>query len=371
MTDVERRPDRLRAGFDGPTTPTVGVEEEFLLVDPATGDPRWDAVEVCAGLADARFKLELPAAQIEHVTVPHGDLGALAASLRAARADLVARVPGMGFASAGFHPVADRIAHVPDDPRYRETLASHPWAAPQQLVGALQVHVAIRPADVALAVHDALRSHLPELVALAASAPFHGGADTGLASVRPLISTLLPRQGVPPAWRTWERYAETVGWMDAAGVADERRLWWEVRLRPPFGTIELRAMDSQPTAGRAAALVALAAALTVRLADRARDGEPLPVHRTERIAENRWHALHDGNRAMLADLDTGELQPLDVRVGRLLDDVAPVAERLGGGALLDGVRDLLRANGADAMRAAAAERGIDGVAPWLAEVFAT
>jgi glutamate---cysteine ligase / carboxylate-amine ligase len=237
------------------------------------------------------------------------------------------------------------------------------------MVSALQAHLAIRPADVALAVTDALRSYLPDLIALAAAAPFSAGADTGLATVRPIVSTLLPRQGVPPVLGSWEGYAAVRRWLARTGVDDERRVWWEVRLRPQYGTIEVRAMDAQPTVDAAVALVALTAGLAVRLADRVRDGETLPVHPTERIAENRWRAVRGGRAATLADLDTGDLEPLDTRIGRLLDDVAPVVERLGGGHLLDDVDALRRRNGADRMREVAAEHGIPAVAPWLAEVF--
>jgi carboxylate-amine ligase len=130
-------------------------------------------------------------------------------------------------------------------------------------------------------------------------------------------------------------------------------------------------MDAQPTTGSALGLVALVSSLAVWLADRVRDGEQLPVHPTERISENRWRALHGGRSAELADLDTGELEPLERRVGRLLEVLAPTAERLGGCDLLDEADALRRHNAADAMRAAAEERGIPGVAAWLAEVFAT
>lgn len=369
MTTRTLDADLLRAAFDGPEEPTIGVEEEFFLVDPADGRPRWEAPRLCGQLADPRFKPELPAAQIEHASEPLPTLAALADALRAARSDLAAAATDVAFASAGMHPVADRVLSVPDDPRYHETLAQHPWAAHRQLVGALQVHVAVRPARIALAVADALRSHLPDLIALGAAAPFHAGEDSGLATVRPLVATLLPRQGVPPAFGSWERYAAARRWMAAAGVDDERRLWWEVRLRPEYGTVEVRAVDGQPTASQAVAVSAFVASLAVWLADRARDGEPLPVHPTERIAENRWRALRGGSRAMLADLETGEPELLHARIGRLLDAVAPAAHRMGGLDLLEGVKALLQANGADEMRAAARSRGIDGTAVWLSEAF--
>jgi glutamate---cysteine ligase / carboxylate-amine ligase len=357
------------AAFAGSTQVTIGVEEEYFTLDAATGAPRWDAPALVDSLADTRFKRELPAAQIEHLTPPCRTLAEVEAHISGARRDLAAAAPGWGFAAAGTHPTAATVSTVPSDPRYLETLALHGWAARQQLVAALQVHVAIRPAAIALAVHDALRSYLPELIAISASAPFHAGRDTGLATVRPLIATLLPRQGVPPAFGSLEEYHRVCDWMAAAGV-EERRLWWEVRLRPAYGTLEIRAMDSQPTARRAAAIAAFAASLAVWLADRARAGERLPVHPTERIEENRWRAIRWGSGATLLDLESADEQALEARIEVLLEALAPVASQLGAAALLGDARVLLE-DQADAQREVAARYGVDEVSRWLATRFAT
>lgn len=361
----------LLGRFDEPGPTTIGVEEEYFLVDAATGLLRWDAPALVDALDDARFTCELPAAQIEQVTPPCADLRAVHERLLAGRRELLARSHGLAFLAAGTPPTATTVDVIPDQPRYHETFALHRWAARQQLVAALQVHVAIRPIAVAVAVHDALRSYLPELVGLAASAPLLGGVDTGLATARPLIAGLLPRQGIPPILGSVDGYRETLGWMAAAGVADERRLWWEVRLRPAYGTIEVRAMDSQPTARGAATLTAFAAGLTCWLADRARDGEPLPRHAAERIAESRWRAVRDGRRAWLLDLDSGEKVGLAARVGRLVEQIGPTVEALGGGALLAALSDPLAHDVVAAQREVAAGRGADGVVRWLTERFAT
>lgn len=357
----------FREPFDRGTDRTIGVEEEFFLLGDGP-QVAWEASEVLEELADDRFKHELPAAQLEHVTAPCTDLAEVARRLTAARRDLVQR-SGRRFASAGTHPLDARVLSTPADPSYDETIRRHPWAARRQMVGALQVHVAVGPADVALAVHDALRSYLPDLVAVAANSPFRDGEDTGLACVRPLVATLLPRQGIPPAYGTWEAYGEMRRWMDGAGVTDERRIWWEVRLRPEFGTIEVRAMDAQATAHDAAAVTALAAATILWLAGRAGEGQPLPVHATERIAENRWRAVRDGGRARMLDLDTGDEQPLAARLGRLVESVAPTASAVGGDQLLDRVLSLASRTGADRQRDAARDRGAADAATWLAEVF--
>ena len=146
--------------------------------------------------------------------------------------------------------------------------------ARRQLVCALQVHVAVGGADRTLAVYNALREHLPELAALAANAPFHAGADTGLASIRPKISEGLPRQGIPPAFASWDELAAELRWGTTAGALPELALWWwELRPHLSHGTLELRVPDAQTTVAEAAAVAAVAHALVVRLAERHDAGE--------------------------------------------------------------------------------------------------
>ena len=144
---------------------------------------------------------------------------------------------------------------------------------------ALQVHVAIGDADTTLAVYNALRGYLPELAALTANAPFYAGRDTGFASVRPLIGTMLPRQGVPPQIPSWAEYAEMLRW-----TGDPKSWWFELRPHLSFGTLELRVCDTQTTIGEAAAVAAYVHALVAWLREREDLGSP----QSWRIAENRW-----------------------------------------------------------------------------------
>ena len=195
---------------------------------------------------------------------------------------------------------------------------------PRQLVFGLHVHVAVRGADRALAVHNALRSYLPELAALAGNAPLHAGRDTGLASLRPKICDLLPRQGVPPAWGSWEERAEFERWGRRGGVfPGAGEPWYELRAHDEVGTIELRVPDSQTTVEDAAGVIAFAAGLIAWLAERHDAGEPLPVHDHGRIVENRWRAMRHGLGGSLLDLDSGEPQPTRARIVALIDAVAP------------------------------------------------
>jgi len=359
--------ERLRAAFAPPSPPTVGIEEEVMLLDLRTLDLVPRAAEVLAALeGDDRFALELPAAQLELVVPPAPSAGAAVAGLARARADVARALSGeLRLAGAGLHPFASAIGELNSGERYDRTLAEHGDDARRQLVFALQVHVAIRGEDRALAVYNALRSYLPELAALAANAPFHGGRDTGLASARPGISILLPRQGVPPALGSWAEYAAALAW-----VGDPSRWWWELRPHPLHGTLEIRVPDTQTTVGEAAAIVAVAQALAVRLADRHDAGQRLPADPSWRIEENRRRAAHRGVEGELRDLRTGELVRTRERLHALLDELEPVAERLGSTEELARARRLVEANGAVAMRAVAGSGpDLRRVTAWLADRF--
>jgi carboxylate-amine ligase len=359
-------PDELRAAFDAPVPPTVGLEEELMLLDAATLDLAPRAPEVVAALAgDARFKLELPAAQLEIVLDPARTVAEAAAALRVARRDLAAAVEPMGLrvAGAGLHPFAATEGALNAGPRYEATEAEYGAIARRQLVFALQVHVAIRGADRALAVYNALRSYLPELAALAANAPFYAGRDTGMASVRPIISENLPRQGVPPALTSWEAYADALRW-----VEDPGRWWWELRPHARHGTLELRVPDAQATVEDAAAVAAVAQALAVWLAERWEAGEALRVHDTWRIEENRWSAARWGVEGDLRDIDTGQPRRARERLHALLDELDPVAARLGCADELAVARALVERNGALRVRAAA-DGDVRAATRWLAERF--
>ncbi|HEY4096912.1 MAG TPA: YbdK family carboxylate-amine ligase [Baekduia sp.] len=350
---------------------TVGIEEELMLLDPATLDLAPRAAAVLARLAgDPRFVPELPAAQLEIVGAPATTVGAAAATLRTARADLAAAARDLALpAGAGVHPFAPAVGELTRGPRYDRIVAELGANMHRQLVFGLHVHVAIGDPQRALAVYNALREHLPAIAALGANAPFYEGRDTGLASVRPKLCDLLPRQGIPPVLPDWDAYANALAWgSDAAAPPRpfaDARWWWEARLHPVHGTLEVRAADAQATVADTAALAATVHALVATLAERHDagdlDDEPAP---TWRIAENRWSAIRHGTRGTWTDPRTGTTRPTAHHLHDLLDDLGPAAQRLGCATELAAARDLVerpraelaRAAGPQAWAAALAER---------------
>jgi carboxylate-amine ligase len=358
----------LRSAFDADAAMTIGLEEELMVLDPETLDlaPRAaDVLERVSG--DPRFKPELPAAQLEIVLPAAATVAEAAAALGAARAELTARAAGIGvLAGAGAHPFAATEGVLSGAERYEAIVREYGWVARRQLVFGLHVHVAVRPAERALAVYNALRSHLPLIAALAANAPFYDGADTGLASVRPKLSELLPRQGVPPPIASFDELEDALRWR---GI-EHAQWWWEARLHPAFGTIEVRVPDTQTTVGETAAVAAVVHALVAWLARAYDDGAPLPVAPTWRIAENRWSSCRHGLDGTMADLATGERRATRDVAGALFDELAATAERIGCAAELAAAGERLDVNGAIRQRAVAAERGgARALTAWLVESF--
>jgi glutamate---cysteine ligase / carboxylate-amine ligase len=352
---------------------TVGIEEEAMLLDPDTLDlaPVADALlERLDG--DPRFKPELPAAHLELVTTPTADVPAALAQLAAARADLLAASDGLvRIAAAGTHPFAAAVGALSPGERYDAMREEYGLVGRRQLVASLQVHVAVGDPQRTLAVYNALRSFLPELAALAANSPFHDGHDTGLASVRPTIAAIMPRQGIPPQLESWEAFTAELRWGAAAQlVAWPRAWWWELRPHLAYGTLELRSPDAQTTLAEVAGVAALAQALVAWLASRWDAGEALAVVPSWRIEENRFLALQHGVEGTLADLESGRREPARARLERLIEELEPAAARLGSAPLLAHARALVERNGAIRQREVAAERGLHGLVGWLADRFA-
>jgi carboxylate-amine ligase len=273
--------------------------------------------------------------------------------------------------AAGVHPFAAPEGELNDWGRYERVAREYAPVSRHQLVCGLHVHVGLSGADRALAVYNAARSWLPELAALGANAPLFGGRDSGMASVRPLISGLLPRQGVPPAYASWEELGDDLRWGASAGRLD-RLLgwWWELRVHAELGTVELRVPDAQSTVADVGAVAAVGASLLAWLAERydADDlGQPDPAWR---IAENRWSAARDGLDGTLLDLQSGRARPTRERLAELLDDLVQTAERIGAGAQLADARRLLERNGACRQRELLAEGDVRSVVAELSRCFA-
>jgi glutamate---cysteine ligase / carboxylate-amine ligase len=349
---------------------TLGLEEELILVDPDSLLPV-DGIEPVLALVegDDRFTAELRASQVELRTPICVTAADACRELSAGRRRLLTLVAGrMRVLAVGTHPVEAGPIAVTQGERYRRIAQVWGWATRRGHPSGLHVHVGIGDAAEALAVYNSARSYLPEIAALAANSPFFEGSESGLASTRLKLTEDLPRSGIPPAFASWKRLAEFAVWArcgDAPG--DLTYLWWDLRPRPDYGTLEFRVADTQLTTTDAGAIAAVCQALVAALADRRRRGDLLPVHEGHLLSENRWRAVRDGLEGTLIDLDTGRCEAARTRIARLLTQLEPYAGELGCGRELGHAWAMLDTNGAIRQRNAAARLGVDGLLLWLAD----
>jgi carboxylate-amine ligase len=348
---------------------TVGVEEELMLVDPTGGQlaPRIDEVLRRVD-GDDRFRAELRAAQVELVTRPYLSAADVARELAAARIELAEHLgEELALLGCGTHPTSGSTGPITNGERYRAIARDNPWAARYMLTCGLHIHVALADGDKALAVHNALRSFLPEFAALSANSPYHDGRHAGIASTRLQLNRSLARHGVPPVFETWSAYAEFVAWGVAGGtIPDASYHWWDLRLHPGFGTLEIRVCDTQTEITVTVALVALAQTVVAWLEGRYEAGERLPVHDGHRITESLWLGMRGRSRGELLNLDTGKRQPAVEQIQTLVETLEPTARELGTYGELSRLPSLVATRGAERQVQVVREQGTGALVDWLA-----
>jgi carboxylate-amine ligase len=212
--------------------------------------------------------------------------------------------------------------------------ASSPFV--ESVNSGLHVHVGIRGRDRAIAVHNAARNFLPELLALSASSPFVESVNSGLHSARTEIFTrMFPRCGIPDTYDGWHGFEDYVSFLYRTGsITEHTQIWWSIRPHLAFPTVEVRIADAQPDLGEAQALAALAYAIVVRTARAHDEGEPLPDLPHRLLEENLWRAIRYGLSGELIDFGRGEPVPARARLEQLLEWVAPVADEIGAAPFL-------------------------------------
>ncbi len=357
---------------------TVGAEEEVMLLDPRTWAlaPRIDDVLFALDhdLAE-HASAETHGSAIELATRPHRTAGAAAAELADLRrrlADVLERLD-LAAAVAGTHPTAvwsDTV--VSSGARYQAIHGSMRELARREPTFALHVHVAIPTPSMATRALTAMRAHVPLLLALAANSPFWQGRDTGLASTRTPLFQAFPRVGIPRAFRDYADYVEAVDvLLRCRAFPEPTFLWWDLRLQPRFGTLEVRVMDAQVHPSDTAALLALVQCL-VRLEALEGFVASRLVHAPEVLDENRFLATRDGMDAALLDPVAERARPIADWLDEVLEACAPHAAALGCEAELALVPALAADTGAAFQRAVAARSvsGPAGVAEALATWFA-
>ncbi len=334
--------DLVRERFESSTDFTIGLEEEFAIVDPATLELAHrfeDLYAACQGdevLAESAAG-ELIAAEIE-IRSGRSETFAEAMSRQQERRrqlfGLVERM-GLGLAATGTHPWANyldqRIIDTPHYNRLREELG---WVAQRNNTWSLHLHMGVRGADRAIAVCDWVRELLPLLLAVSANSPFLDRRDTGLHSIRTEIFTrTFPRCGVPSPFRDWATYADFVQTLERVGsIVEATQLWWSVRPHHQFGTVEVRICDAQTRGDESFALAGLIAACIAQAAldydEHGYEGAGAPLADRE-IEENLWRAIRHGLDGKMVDFRRG----VEVEGRAMLDSIhawtEPARSQLG------------------------------------------
>src|SRR5918999_2300127 len=273
---------------------TVAVEEEFAILDPDSLDMigRFDELFAAAqgSALEGHLVGELISSEVEVRTGRCDTFAEVAATMAKRRRQLIelAAAHGIALGSTGTHPWSPwQEQSIIETPHYRRGEEGLRYVAWRNNTFGIHVHVGVRDADRAIAICDALRSYLPELLALSASSPFSEGRYTHLHSTRTQIFTrMFPRCGIPDAYGAWEEYERYVRLLyDTGSISEHTQIWWSVRPHLAFPTVEIRICDGQPELAEAQTLAAFLYALTARIARALDEGETLPAHPHRLIEE--------------------------------------------------------------------------------------
>ncbi|HYL46898.1 MAG TPA: carboxylate-amine ligase [Candidatus Limnocylindrales bacterium] len=328
---------------------TIGVEEEFQIVDPESGELRSHVSQLMAatssGLGD-QVKPELHESIVEIGTKICSNVGELEAEMRRVRGELVraAERTGLHVAAAGTHPFSSWIEQVisPGE-RYKNIVEELQQLARSLLIFGMHVHVAVPDRTTMIDLMNMARYFLPHVLALSTSSPFWMGRDTGLKSFRTTVFRRFPRTGVPDYFSSWSEYEEYVTLLVKLHCIDNaKKIWWDVRPHPTFGTLEFRICDVATRVDEAIAIAALIQAIVVKLHKLYTQNMGFRTYHRALIEENKWRAARWGVEGKLIDFGKQAEVPMQDLGEELLAFVDDVAEDLGSRTALVPIRRILR-----------------------------
>ena len=333
--DLERVVERFATAPEG----TVGVEEEFAILDPKTLElaPRFEELHELAerdAVLHEHITGELISSEIEIISGVGADLHDALERQRDRRRRLfaLAREHGAALGATGTHPWADyREQPIIDTEHYRRVAEGLKYVAWRNNTFSLHVHLGVRDIDRAVRACDHLRPVLPLLLAISANSPYLDGRDSGLHSARTQSFTKsFPRCGVPDAFGGWEAYREYIELLrDTRSIVEFTQVWWSVRPHFAFGTVEVRICDAQASARESEALAALTVACIAQAVRDVDEGAPAGDPPPRLIEENMWRAIRFGLDGRMIDMERGEEYPARAAIERLCEWTAPVRAELG------------------------------------------
>ncbi|TMF45351.1 MAG: carboxylate-amine ligase [Chloroflexi bacterium] len=355
---------------------TLGIEEEFQLVDRHTGQLSshiLTMLEKGVALFGDKIKAEMLQSTVEIVTDVCPNILAARLELQHLRAKLLqlAGQEGLTLISAGTHPTGSWTEQLsmPNE-RYLELEEELQDVARSILIFGLHVHVGVENHDIAMSLINSLRNWLPQLLALSTNSPFWCGRFTGIKSYRSVVWRPFPRSGVPEFYSSWADFDAYVQSLITAGVIDNgKKIWWDIRPHPFFDTVEFRIFDMPATMEDTLALTALCQALVAKLAWLHKRGMTMHVLPRYLIEENKWRAMRYGLDAELVDFMSNRRVRMRDAISELLDFVDDVLDDLGSRREIHYLRMLLddpRGTGADRQVAVYRQTGsVDAVTRYL------
>ena len=344
---------------------TIGIEEEFQLVDGETYELRSHVSQMLKEaqptLGD-QIKPEFLQSVVEVGTKVCADITAAAAQVRLLRAALeqLAAQHGLHIAAAGTHPWADwRDQEVTENERYRSLVQDMQDVVRALTIFGLHVHIGIEDRRRAIEIMNEARYFLPHLLALSANSPFWRGRQTGLHSYRCVICDRFPRTGIPEAFGSCDEFENLVDTMVRTGCIDNgRRIWWDIRPHPYFKTLEFRICDMQTTAEETLMLAALMQAIVAKLYRLRERNLGFRQYHRSLLMENRWRAMRHGLEGRLIDFGKEQEVPIADLLEELLAFVDEVVDDLGSRPYVEYARSVIAAgNGAQRQLATYAQTG--------------
>ncbi len=334
---------------------TLGIEEEFQIVDPVTRELKSHIEEILeAGkmVLKERVKPELHQSVVEVGTDICADVAGARKSVTALRTDLarLAQKAGLRIAAAGTHPFSHWIDQkISKGDRYQVVLQDLQQVARANLIFGLHVHVGMPDRETAIQLMNTARYFLPHIFALSTNSPFWVGRDTGFKSYRLQVFQRFPRTGIPDAFETVGEHDEYVNLLIKTGCIDNaKKIWWDIRLHPLFHTLEFRVCDIPMRVDETVCLAAIMQAVIAKLHKLYRQNLGFRIYRSRLLAENRWRASRYGISGKM--IDFGKQEEVETRslIGELLEFVDDVVDDLGSRPELNYVQQILaQGTGAD------------------------
>lgn len=344
---------------------TIGIEEEFQLIDPETRELRSSVSEILETgqkVLGEQIKMEMFQAMVEVGTSICRDVEEARQEvicLRRTVSDLAEDV-GCRLMASGAHPFTHWAKlDITDHERYIELEKNLQRIARTIAVYGLHVHVGVDDRDLAIEIMNEARYFLPHLLALSSNSPFWEGYETGIKSYRTVMWGRMPRSGIPDSFNSWDEYSRFVNTLLKTNSIDEpKKIWFDIRPHPKFSTLEFRVCDMPTRVSDTVAMAALFQAIVAKLAKLRSRNLGFRTYPRALIMENRWRALRYGMEGKLIDLGKEQEVPMRDLAGELLDFVDDVVGDLGSREALKTVRDIAEnGSGADRQLAVYRETG--------------